>query len=81
MRVERRATTVRDDDGETKKRKKKKSPLPFARFVNATLVASQRTLCCVLENYQTDDGVVVPDVLVRYMNGERFLPFARSCSA
>lgn len=72
-----RATNVRVErkSNQTTTRKKK-SARPYAHFVNATLVASQRTLCCILENYQTEKGVVVPDVLVPYMNGKRFLPFS-----
>ena len=32
-------------------------------MLNGTLVASERTLCCILEVYQEEDGVVVPEVL------------------
>ena len=41
--------------------------------MNATLVASQRTACCVLENYYDGVGVRVPDVLVSYMDGEKVM--------
>lgn len=44
-------------------------------MLNATLVATQRCLCCILENYQTPTGVKVPRVLVPYMGGADFLPF------
>jgi seryl-tRNA synthetase len=37
----------------------------FVHMLNATLTATERTICCILENYQTADGVVVPEVLVR----------------
>ncbi len=30
-----------------------------------------------MENYQTEEGVRVPDVLVPYMGGIDFLPFVR----
>ena len=36
----------------------------FVHMLNGTLCATERTLCCVLENYQTKDGIKVPDVLV-----------------
>jgi seryl-tRNA synthetase len=34
-------------------------------------------MCCLLENHQTPDGVVVPEVLRPYMGGRDFLPFKR----
>ncbi|EKX73030.1 seryl-tRNA synthetase, putative [Theileria equi strain WA] len=48
----------------------------FLHMLNGTLVASQRCLCCVLENYQTDHGVVVPKVLVPFMDGVDFIPYS-----
>jgi seryl-tRNA synthetase len=36
----------------------------FVHMLNATLTATERTICCILENYQTPEGVVVPEVLV-----------------
>lgn len=36
-------------------------------MLNATLCATERTLCCILENYQTETGVKVPAVLVIYI--------------
>ncbi|XP_954923.1 seryl-tRNA synthetase, putative [Theileria annulata] len=44
-------------------------------MLNGTLVASQRCLCCILENYQTPDGIIVPEPLVPYMDGLEFIPF------
>ena len=38
--------------------------------------ASERTLCCILENYQTKDGVVVPKALVPYV-GTDFIPYTK----
>ncbi len=29
----------------------------YVHMLNGTLTATERTLCCVLENYQTPDGV------------------------
>lgn len=37
--------------------------------------ATERTLCCLLENYQTADGVRVPEVLQPFMMGIDFIPF------
>ena len=31
--------------------------LAFVHMLNGTLTATERTLCCVLENYQTPDGI------------------------
>jgi seryl-tRNA synthetase len=38
--------------------------------LNGTAMSVQRTICCILENYQQKDGSVkIPDVLVPYMDG------------
>ncbi|KAI1176546.1 seryl-tRNA synthetase [Nemania sp. FL0916] len=50
----------------------------FAHALNATLCATERTLCCVLENYQTPDGFTVPEVLRKYLPGQpEFLPYTK----
>ncbi|KAI1816237.1 serine-tRNA ligase [Poronia punctata] len=50
----------------------------YAHALNATLCATERTLCCVLENYQTPDGIVVPEVLRKYIPGNLdFLPYTK----
>ncbi len=49
----------------------------YVHLLNATLCACTRTLSCIIENYQTKDGVVVPDTLVPYIGGLEFLPFER----
>jgi seryl-tRNA synthetase len=46
-------------------------------LLNSTLTATERTLCCVLENHQTPDGVRVPEALLPYMHGITFIPFVR----
>ena len=39
--------------------------------LNSTAIATERTICCILENYQQEDGSIkVPEVLVPYMNGK-----------
>ena len=35
----------------------------YCHMLNSTLVATERCLCCVIENYQTKCGIRVPDVL------------------
>jgi len=39
----------------------------FVHMLNCTLTATERTLCCVLENYQTEKGIIVPEVLRPYL--------------
>jgi len=46
-------------------------------MLNATLCATGRAICCLLETYQEHDGVRVPDVLIPFMGGITFLPFIR----
>lgn len=46
-------------------------------MLNATLCATGRAICCLLENYQTTEGVRIPEVLVPFMGGLTFLPFVR----
>ncbi|KAJ1446712.1 hypothetical protein M885DRAFT_545458 [Pelagophyceae sp. CCMP2097] len=49
----------------------------YVHMLNSTLAACGRTICCLLENYQTDDGVNVPEVLRPFMGGMAFMPFVR----
>lgn len=39
----------------------------YVHMLNATLCATERTLCCILENYQTPEGIIIPKVLRPYM--------------
>lgn len=52
----------------------KKKEVEYCHMLNATLCATERTLCCILENYQTETGVVVPEVLRSYV-GTDFIPY------
>jgi seryl-tRNA synthetase len=49
----------------------------YCHMLNATLCATGRGICCILESHQTEDGVVVPEVLRPYMGGKEFMPFVR----
>jgi seryl-tRNA synthetase len=44
-------------------------------MLNATLCATERTMCCIVENYQTEEGVRVPKVLQPFMGGIEFIPY------
>jgi seryl-tRNA synthetase len=52
----------------------------YVHMLNCTLCATERTLCAVLENYQTPEGIRIPKVLQPYMRdlvaeGERTTDF------
>ena len=47
----------------------------YVHMLNGTLCATERTMCCIMENYQTPEGVIVPDVLQPFMGGVKFLPY------
>lgn len=49
----------------------------YVHMLNSTLCATGRAICCILENYQEENGVRVPEVLVPFMGGIDFLPFVR----
>jgi len=40
--------------------------------LNSTAIATERTICCILENYQNEDGSIsIPKVLQKYMGGKK----------
>ena len=39
----------------------------YVHMLNATMCATTRTICAILENYQTEDGILVPEVLKEFM--------------
>ncbi|KAL6998853.1 serine--tRNA ligase [Sarracenia purpurea var. burkii] len=47
----------------------------YVHLLNSTLTATERTMCCILENFQREDGVEIPEVLRDFMGGKTFLPF------
>nr|XP_012420235.1 PREDICTED: serine--tRNA ligase, cytoplasmic isoform X3 [Odobenus rosmarus divergens] len=50
--------------GQTKKMMDK---VEFVHMLNATMCATTRTICAILENYQTEKGIVVPEKLKEFM--------------
>ncbi len=48
--------------------------LKMCHTLNSTAIATERTMCCILENYQQDDGTIrIPDALIPYMNGKTLI--------
>ena len=59
--------------------KKMNQETEYVHMLNATMCATTRTICAILENYQTDDGVTVPVALRPFMP-ERYrekIPFVK----
>ena len=56
----------------------KESVKQYVHMLNSTLVATERAMCCILENYQTKCGIKVPEVLQEYMGGCAFIPFVNA---
>eukprot|EP00201_Polytomella_parva_P013922 CAMPEP_0175051398 /NCGR_PEP_ID=MMETSP0052_2-20121109/7774_1 /TAXON_ID=51329 ORGANISM="Polytomella parva, Strain SAG 63-3" /NCGR_SAMPLE_ID=MMETSP0052_2 /ASSEMBLY_ACC=CAM_ASM_000194 /LENGTH=445 /DNA_ID=CAMNT_0016315671 /DNA_START=44 /DNA_END=1381 /DNA_ORIENTATION=- len=50
---------------------------PHVHMLNSTLTATERTLCCLLENWQTPEGIRIPEVLRPYIMGIDFIPFKK----
>jgi seryl-tRNA synthetase len=50
--------------------------MPFVHMLNGTMCATERTLCCLMENYQTEEGLNVPEALQPFMGGVKFIPFS-----
>ncbi|EER19492.1 seryl-tRNA synthetase, cytoplasmic, putative [Perkinsus marinus ATCC 50983] len=49
----------------------------YVHMLNSTLCATERAMCCIVENYQEEEGVRVPRVLVPFMHGMEFLPYVK----
>ena len=49
----------------------------YVHMLNGTLCATERALCCVVENWQTPEGLRIPPPLQKYMGGRDFLPYTR----
>lgn len=59
--------------GQKKNNREKK----YVHMLNSTLCATERAICCLLENYQCAEGVRVPEVLQPFMGGMKLMPFVR----
>lgn len=51
----------------------------YAHALNGTLCATERTLCCLLENYQREDGFEVPKALKPFLpaNTPDVIPYVK----
>lgn len=52
----------------------------YVHLLNSTLSATERTICCILENYQKEGGVEIPKALRPFMLDIDFLPFQNGSS-
>ena len=48
---------------------------PFCHMLNSTLSATERTMCCLVENYQTEEGILLPEPLRPFMGGRSLIKF------
>jgi len=51
---------------------------PYCHMLNSTLCATERAMCCIVENNQTPDGVRVPAALQPFTLGIDFFPFVKT---
>ncbi|KAN0139264.1 hypothetical protein V8E53_002765 [Lactarius tabidus] len=49
----------------------------YVHMLNGTLCATERALCCLVENHQTPEGLRIPEVLRPYIQGREFLPWVK----
>lgn len=56
---------------------KEQSRKVYVHMLNGTLCATERALCCLVENYQTPEGLRIPEPLRPYMQGRDFLPWVK----
>jgi len=47
----------------------------YVHMLNSTLCATTRTICAIMENYQSDEGVIIPEPLRPYLGGKMLFPF------
>lgn len=57
--------------------KKMGGQVEYVHMLNGTLCAVTRVICCILENYQTKDGIRIPKVLQEFMPPKfrEFIPY------
>ncbi len=56
-------------------REKPNEPTKYLHTLNSTLVATERAIVAILENFQRPDGMIeIPLVLQKYMGGQEIIP-------
>jgi seryl-tRNA synthetase len=62
--------------GATKQLNKKQE---YVHMLNSTMCATTRVICAILETYQTEEGVLIPEALKPYMPAkwQEILPFVK----
>lgn len=59
-------------------REKSNEPTKYLHTLNSTLVATERAIVAILENFQrADRTVLIPEVLKKYMSGQESIPGTR----
>lgn len=59
-------------------REKPSEPTKWLHTLNSTLVATERAIVAILENYQKPDGTIeIPEVLRNYIGGQKSIPGPR----
>src|SRR6266567_5086935 len=59
-------------------REKPSEPTKYLHTLNSTLVATERAIVAILENFQNPDGTIeIPEVLKKYMGGQEIMPTPR----
>lgn len=62
--------------------KTNKGTQQFVHMLNATACATTRVICVILETYQTDNGIEIPEILKKYFPPDYpdVIPFTREAS-
>merc|ERR1712096_62266 len=71
------ARSLRVRYGQTKK---KNEATEYCHMLNATMCAVTRVICGILENYQTETGITVPEIVRPWMPAEyqQEIPFVKA---
>ncbi|CAG7785025.1 unnamed protein product [Allacma fusca] len=58
---------------------KSATTVPYVHMLNATMCATTRCICAILENHQTDEGINIPLALQPFMPEKyrKFIPFVK----
>uniref|UniRef100_A0A7S1LV81 serine--tRNA ligase n=1 Tax=Neobodo designis TaxID=312471 RepID=A0A7S1LV81_NEODS len=64
--------------GESKRGQAAVNIKEYPHMLNSTLCAVTRTMCAICENNQTEEGVVVPEVLRPFMMGKEIIKYSEA---